>query len=265
MSVGGGFRFSSAARGQRMAMKRKRTTPISFAARKRALSSFMRRPRRKQRQSEEMKFLDTSLGLTALSSPTDSTAGEKDPAANCLNAVPQNDTMSGRDGSKITMKSIQINGIVRTASQTAQTAADNGVDIFVALVLDMQTNGAQLNSEDVYTNPVATGALATHPLRNMSFTERFKVLKTEIFKFGYPTMVQSGALATDPYVHTQAGEVQPLQWYVKLPDIPVQWKTGNTDGAITDIINNSLHIIAYCNNTDTAPNISYNARLRFIG
>lgn len=261
-----GFKFSSVARSQRRGMKRARVTGVSFAAKKRALSSFGRRRARKNKIfPDELKFLDSSLGLTALTSPTDSTGGERDPAALCLNAVPQNDTMSGRDGSKIIMKSIQLNGVVRTGSQTAQTAADNGVDIFVALVLDTQTNSAQLNSEDVFTNPLANAVLATHPLRNMSFTSRFKVLKTEVFKFGYPTMVRSNTLATDPIQHTQAGEIQPFSWYVKLPDIQTQWATGNTDGAITAITSNTLHVIAFCNNTDTAPNIAYNARLRFLG
>lgn len=221
--------------------------------------------RRRKRVTEELKFHDASKALTAIVAPTDSAGAEVDPTAGSLNNVATGTTMSSRDGAKIVMKSVQINGVVRAASQATQTAADNGNSVMVALVWDTQTNGAQLNSEDVFTNPLANAVLASHPLRNMSFSRRFKVLKTQVFEFPSLTMVRTGALTTDPIQHGQSGMLFPLNWYVKLPDIVVQWKTTNTDGAITDIIDNSLHLIAFASNSDLACNIAYNSRLRYVG
>lgn len=214
----------------------------------------------------ELKFFDSSKALTALVAPTDSAGAEVDPTANALNCIPTGTTMSTRDGSKVVMKSLQITGMLRVASQTAQTAADNGLDFYVAVVLDKQTNGAQLNSEDVFTNPLANGALATHPLRNMSFSKRFQVLKSiNVPLKNHPPMVRSNTLATDPIQHVQSGVVIPFSMYIPLGDIITQWKTTNTDGAITDIVDNSLHVIAYTSSTDLTPNIAYNARIRFLG
>ena len=52
----------------------------------------------------------------------------------------------------------------------------------LALVLDMQTNGATISSENVYKNVSASGALAASPFRNLQFIKRFKVLKTKQIK-----------------------------------------------------------------------------------
>lgn len=68
----------------------------------------------------ETKYFDISLILTALTTPTDASGGEIDPATIlCLNGVPQGDTASSRDGFKIAMKSIQIEGRIAAQRQVA--------------------------------------------------------------------------------------------------------------------------------------------------
>ena len=102
-----------------------------------------------------------------------------DPATiDCLNGVAQGNGPTNRIGRKFTMKSILIQGAIHIAAQTNQTALDEAPVVYIALVLDTQTNGVTLNSEDVFTNPVGNGTLAVAPLRNMSNTGRFKVLKS---------------------------------------------------------------------------------------
>lgn len=61
----------------------------------------------------ETKYFDLSRGAasSAIQSSTDCSSAEVDPTTvSCLNGVPQGDTASSRDGFKIAMKSIQIEG-----------------------------------------------------------------------------------------------------------------------------------------------------------
>ena len=67
-------------------------------------------------------------------------------------APSQGDAYNQRDGSKITIKSILIQGSLYIPNQNDQTTCDFVPIVTIALVLDKQTNGSTLNSEDVYTN-----------------------------------------------------------------------------------------------------------------
>lgn len=146
-------------------------------------------------------------------------------------------------------------------AQTNQTSADNLPYVYIALVLDTQTNGAQLSSEDVYTNPGASVNTACNPLRNMSYTERFKVLKKK--KIRIPPL----SITYDGTNIEQSGIVVPLSMYCKLGALKTTFQVGQTSGYCSTIVDNSLHIVAYSNiSSATIPvTLSYNARLRFVG
>lgn len=209
----------------------------------------------------ETKFYDTSLVLSALTAPTDASGGEKNPSATiCLNSVVQGDGESNRDGRQITMKSIQIKGSVVTASQSTQSTADSAASCFIALVLDTQTNGALLNSEDVFTNPSANAAGATTLFRDLQFAKRFKVLATRQFTLGNPGIANDTG-ATGGLV--QNGLRKDFQMFVPLNNIRTLY-SGTTE-TIANITDNSLNIIAFCSTTTQAPALTYNARLRFVG
>lgn len=206
----------------------------------------------------ELKYFDTSLGGTSVPAPGDSSAGEFDPVTLlALNAVKQGDTEQDRDGRKITMKSIHVNGIILYAPQINQTAADNIGEVFIALVQDTQTNGAQLNSEDVYTNPSADPILAACPFRNLQFTKRFKVLKTKTIRMPQPTVAFDGTNIE------QGAQDVPFKFNVNLNDL--QTTFSGTASLVSNIVDNSLHLVAFANRTELAPAIAYNARLRFVG
>lgn len=208
----------------------------------------------------ETKFLDTSLGSTALTAPTDATGGEFDPSATSMIMTPaQGDGPSNREGKRITVKSIYVRGMIDVAPQINQAAVDPATSIFIALVQDKQTNTAQLNSEDVYTNPAASGTLAVRPLRNLLFGERFKVLATEQFTLHCPPVSWDGTNIE------QGGVQRPFEFYKDLNMVVNFNQVTPTTQTIASVIDNSLHIIAYCSNTSLAPTILYNARCRFLG
>lgn len=211
--------------------------------------------------TEELKFLDMAKGVTALTAPTDATGGEMDPSSGCtgcLSAPAQGDGANQRDGNKIIMKNIYITGnITCDAIENSATAKHVGT-VFIALVMDTQTNGAQLNSEDVFTNPSALSLNATIPLRNMSFTSRFVTLKTVKLVLPQPSM--GGQTAANDI----NGLVIPFSLSKKLNHI-VKFQVGATTANVTAVTDNSLHLIAYSDKLGLVQEISYNARLRFIG
>lgn len=209
----------------------------------------------------EKKFYDTSLNNSALTAPANATGGEHDPSATiCLNTVTQGDGESQRDGRQITMRSLQLKGQVRCAAQTLQSSADNASKIFIAVVLDTQTNGAQLNSEDVFKNTSANAIQAANPFRNLQFAKRFRVLATRSFTLT-PLMLANDAAATGNL--TQGGLLKSFDMFINLKGIKTLF-TGTTE-TVANITDNSLHVVAFTNSVGLVPELSYNARLRFVG
>lgn len=205
----------------------------------------------------EKKFLDTSY-TGALVAPTDAAGAEADPGTVlCLNAVAQGDGESNRDGKNYVIRSLFMNGYVWSDAQINQTAADANLPIFVAVVLDMQTNAAQLNSEDVFKNQGAAAQLASSPFRNLQYSNRFKVLWSKRFTLPSPPITYDGT-------NVEQGSVN-KKFKVSLPNLEIRVETKGTSANVTDIINNSLHVIGYCGSTAMAPQLAYNARIRFVG
>lgn len=209
----------------------------------------------------ETKYLDTACIGFALPSPTACAGGEANPTVGCtgcLSAPAQGDSASQREGSKIVIRSCLIQGIVQVAAQADQTATDVVSHVYLALVQDMQTNGATLNSEDVFSNAGAQAVLASSPNRNMSYTQRFKVLKTKKIALRIPSITWDGTNLEQSGFHTPFK----LSWKGVMP---VSFTVGGTTADVANVTNNSLHLIAFCSNTGLAPNLNFNARVRFVG
>lgn len=209
----------------------------------------------------ETKFFDTGIGLTAISNAAAFTGAEMDPAAQlCLNAVAQNDTASGRDGNKINMKGISIRGVVQWPAWTDNSGPVMG-DVFIALVLDTQTNGAQAQSEEVFTNPGAVISLVTSPFREMSQVTRFRVLKEKrlLAPTGLVVWNDTGSQKE------QLGYCKHFEMYVSLKSLLTNYK--GTTSVIASLADNSLHLIAVTNQAQAlgTPSLGYNSRLRFVG
>jgi len=206
----------------------------------------------------ENKFYDTSLINSSLGSPTDASGGEHNPSATiCLNSVVQGDGESERDGRQIHMNHISIQGTVKCNPQADQTAGSEPTICMIALVLDTQTNGALLNSEDVFVNPGANAQTAAQPFRNLQYTKRFKVIKKVMVHFDAPAYATYDGTNIESGGQTRAFEIHaPL-------NIVTQYK-GTTE-TIANIVDNSLNIVAFCSNTEQGPDLYYNARLRFTG
>lgn len=203
----------------------------------------------------EKKYIDDYVTARALTAPTDSTGGEITTAVNgFLSGMSQGDGVNERDGNRIILESVEITGNVTCAAQADQTALDAPTKVYIAVVWDKQTNGAYLNSEDVFANPSSSATLAGNPLRNGLYTKRFQVLKVIEMIFESPDSSWDGTNIE------QGGLMQSFKIYRKL-QIPVQFVgTTNVIGSVND---NSLHVVGFCSNIALAPTLQFNSRVRY--
>jgi len=206
----------------------------------------------------ELKYVDYAIANVALVAPTACAGCEFDPAtALSLNAIAQGDGEQQRDGKQVCLKSCYVTGTIDCPPLINQTAGASSPTVFIALVLDKQTNAAQLNSEDVYTNPSGSALTAANPLRDLQYSSRFQVLDSCVVELPPPQITYDGtnietAGTRAPFKLSWTGEL--MTQYIL------------TTAAIGAIQDNSLHIVAFTGpDLTTAPVISYNSRCRFVG
>lgn len=205
----------------------------------------------------ELKFKDYSSIADAFS--TTWSGGEMDPStALSVSTVGQGDGESNRDGRKYTIQSLHIRGFVHFAAQEAQVSPKTDVICRVAVVLDKQTNAAQLNAEDVF---LSIGSNEDHQsFRNLQFSKRFTVLKDKWFRIPLGQMtVNEGSV--DAFANGGYKSLD-FRWDFKFPKgINVNTKaTTAVVGAVTD---NSIHVIGVASNTSAL--LTYESRVRFTG
>lgn len=249
----------------------KRKYSGAYAPRKRA--RYQRRPgRRYQKRTNlatlgflgiEKKFYDTSLAATNLVAPTDSAGAEFDPSATSMISTPvQGDGEQNRDGKQISCLYLEVSFVINVAAIETTANPRSGSQCFVAVVLDTQTNGAQMNSEDCFKNTSAAQQLCTSVMKNLLFGKRFRILKQKTYNLDSKAISH---FANDSF--TIPGVQKAFKWFIPLRGLKINFN-GGTTAAIANVIDNSIHVIAYTN-TFTAesavPTIAYNARLRFMG
>lgn len=206
----------------------------------------------------ERKFYDTSLSATTIAAATDATGGEYDPSATSMISTPaQGDAEQNRDGKKIMIDAVQVKGIVDLQPGTNLTALTASTTVYLALVLDTQSNAAQMNSEDCFKNTVATAGGAAEPMRNLLFGSRFRVLKSEQFVLNHTNATWDGTNIE------AGGDRRIFDWYVPFKGgLPVNFNAGTT-ASIANVVDNSLHLIAFASAATLL--LTYNARIRFRG
>lgn len=207
----------------------------------------------------EKKFLDMARSETTVGAAGGLTGGEYDPSSGCtgcLSCPAQGDTEQSRDGKRIVIDSLILKGYVRTAAETSQAPADQ-LKIFVSVILDTQTNGAQLNSEDVFKNLLGTVGGAVCPTKNLLFGSRFRILKSQVYDLNPPGI--AGTVAT----LAANGVRRDFDWYIPFKGgLPVNLNAGTT-ADVANVIDNSIHVVAFATTADNV--IAYNARVRFQG
>lgn len=208
----------------------------------------------------ERKYYDTALIESAINATTDATNGEHDPSATSMISTPAvGDGATNRDGKRIIIDQVEVNGCIEWTAIETGVNPQEIAEVFVALVLDKQTNGAQMNSEDCFVNPGADTDLAASPLRNLIQGSRFRVIRQECIHLD-PKVTSEGANAFSVF-----GGSQNFKFFHKFrKGLIVNFNAGTT-ASVANVVDNSLHMIAFTNSTSIAPMLNYNARIRFRG
>lgn len=250
---------------QRMAGTRRRRTPTNTPRRRVRRRLFPPTPRPTPRRrlnartggflGMEKKFVDHSLGNTAL---TSSWALYDPTSLNHLTSIAQGDGESNRNGRKAIVKQLFMHGQIKWGHVNG-TSNDYGA-VRIAVIQDMQTNGAALTPTDVFDTP--SGVQEINAFRNLQFTSRFKVLADMII--APPCFEGEGNGETA----SVTGRYVPFKIYVPKLDMNVTYKEdaqGSSDGSLSNVVDNSVHIIALYSGDFDAPELQYVARSRFLG
>lgn len=227
-----------------------------------------RRPAKRQRTTSnrrtggyvglEKKFKDYDL-LAQATSPTWA-GSELDPTGiGCLSAVAQGDGESERDGRVYQIHSLHIKGWIETQAVESDT---NPMDDFMTrlvLVQDTQTNGAQLNGEDVIDT--VSSVYDINGFRNLQYSTRFKVLKDKMLRTtGANTAMNEGA----PNLFSNGSVRIPFSFNKRFKK-PITVRCSSTTATVAAVTDNSLHLIGVTRSGTTVPTISYRSRIRFTG
>lgn len=208
----------------------------------------------------ELKFYDLGLSNYGLNNSTDATAGRVDPTDDCLNGPPQGDTYASRDGKRIAMKSLQIKGFFYQPALEDITDPPAGNEVFLAIVMDTQTNGGAAGSELVFTNALGTAYGAVIPLQAAGRTKRFKILRVERYDISHRNVGVEGN-----NLHSSAALTIPFEMFIDLKGTPVNFTTSTAAG-VAGIVDNSIHVYAWSLQGPTyGTTLSYVSRLRFYG
>lgn len=227
-----------------------------------------RSPKRSRSRKEELKYYDAESTLVGFNTPW---AGcELDPETSIdlgsaavatpltLCAPTVGAALNQRVGRDIILKDVCVRGHVNIAAQSGLTTADAATYVRILLVLDTQTNSAQLNAEDVLNAAsAANSTISSQP--NPNFAERFVILDDIRMILSDPSL--AGEVAANNVI--QSGLARLFELHADLRGLTMRFNaTGG--GLITSVVDNSLHIIGACNDQALSPSISYYSRVRYI-
>lgn len=211
----------------------------------------------------ELKYRDSSRVGAVLQATSNASNGVHDPATRgLLNDIDQGDGPNQRDGRQVRLKNITVKGQIRIGPETGLSGPDNVPRIFIALVLDKQTNGVQMASESAFVNPSNVPNLCCDPFLNLETSQRFRILKT--CHLGPKDFAGCHTMGTYPAGQlAENGLTIPFTMFADLKSLPVNYL--GTTGTAANVADNSLHIVAWCNDVTTDPVLDYNCRIRFVG
>ena len=205
----------------------------------------------------ERKYYDQFKNNTAFADGGSNTiSGMLDPTAapanvNTLFAPIQGDDYNTRQGRKVHIMEVKVRGSVNVPAIANLAVGRVAGFVRLIMVIDKQTNAAQMNSQDLISNRI-TG------FQNPAFFGRFRILKDKTFNLPQPVMSWDGT-------NMETGGFQiPFKWKFKFRKPLLVHFNGTNGGTIADIIDNSLHMVGWTSDLTTTPGLSYNSRTTFI-
>lgn len=206
--------------------------------------------------SVEKKYFDTArANILPVNFPT----GNFDPlTVNTIFAPIQGTGASDRTGTRTLIHSVHINFEFRSELITdSGPTARLDPTVYIALVLDKQTNATQPAPVDVWDAP-SSAQQDLLVFRKIENSQRFKVLWKTV-QVANTTLTQRTATN---FSQTGARIMMTCNKYFKNPIVCRHIGNGGTIG---DIAENSLHVFAWVRDSAHSDQLIYNARVRFTG
>lgn len=217
---------------------------------------------------DELKYYDTWANTVTLQANGTWVGNELPPqntATRSLTTIPRGDSASNRIGNKTILKSVYVTGVISYPQTSPAAAAKQKADIYLALVLQKNPKGVNLKSEQVYVNNGAETRMGVAPLRNMDYVGEYQVLDRIHMKHDD----NSDAITTHTDVTTGFAVWLYHREDIKFKlswrgEIPQHYGNGST-ADIANLIQNNIQLVGITADGARTPNISYQARVRFIG
>lgn len=184
-----------------------------------------------------------------------------DPTAGCLSMAAQGDGPSDRDGKVFRINKILIRGYIYTTATESATAPTADHLVRLCLVQDKQTNGAQLNAEDVFVTQGVSGE-DVNSVRQLENIKRFNVLKDKqyLIRNSY-AVVNEGAV--NQFARGRSMVPFKISYTFK---VPMEVNCGSTTAVVANCRDNSLHLIGCVSALHgSTMGITYGCRFRFVG
>lgn len=200
----------------------------------------------------EFKAFDTVYAATALSTALQGAEAETTSYGLCCPT--EGNAFDERDGRKILIKTIQMNGSVYRIQASEQDDVRQSAVVMVAVVQDRQTNGAQAQAEQCFDETPGDDG---EPLafKKMINSKRFKILWRRVF-----TLTDMVAMTDAANQASICGNRRNFKIYKRV-NIPVNFVA--TNGNVADILDNSIHVFACASSAGCM--LIYNSRVRFVG
>lgn len=203
----------------------------------------------------EYKYFSSQVNQVECQEGTLTTSLEVDPTTlNTLFAPVQGNGINNREGRRVAVKGLRIKGILSQAESIVDMEGQAAVRVI--LFIDQQTNGAQIQSENVIEAAASNSEAVFNSFLSLDTLGRIRVLKDKVF-----VMPNVGVAST-----TASNSVlKPFKWNIKFKQ-PLIINFNSTDGGtVADIIDNSFHMIAMRESlANSLVNISYTARFSYI-
>ncbi len=237
-------------------------TKLSYPAtkrRRRVMRSIRRTPARANARTGgfvdiENKFLDLELTSTALSSTW---AAYNPTTADCISATAIGNTESTRDGRVYYINSVHLKGSIRATTLESQTGPISDLLARIVVVMDTQTNAAEVTALDVMDGDQTDDV---YSFRNLQNTKRFRVLMDKTIKVPRASINTNEGAANLFAAGTWIS--YPFQYNLKFKK-PVKVRCVGTTAVVGSISDNSIGVIAVASSTEVS--LNYQSRIRFSG
>lgn len=190
---------------------------------------------------DEVKNLDTVLSIPMITTGACSTSA----ATGNIHIVPTGDTAVTREGRKITITSISVQGNITFTPGGGATAAEMA---YIYLILDRQCNGVNPAITDVFT----TNDMEKNQL-NLNNSKRFKVMKKWVVRL-VPQAGVTGAYNED---------IKHIKCFKKV-NIPIYYN-GDAGTVAQTTQNNIFFAFGVANTIGPVVNLDGTCRIRYVG